>query len=429
MTAGQTFDTESLIIAKRDGEPLSGPAIDWFIAGYTDGTIPDYQAAAMLMAVYFNGLNGEELARWTSAMIDSGHRYDLGDLGRPLVDKHSTGGVGDKISLILCPLVAACGAIMPQVAGRGLGHTGGTLDKLEAIHGWNPSVPPEKFRDILADVGGIIAAASQDLAPADRKLYALRDVTGTVASIPLIASSIMSKKIASGTTSLVLDVKVGAGAFMRNLDDARVLANTMVEIGNRSGVNTVALLTAMDHPLGRLVGNTLEVEESIEVLHGGGPPDIIELVVALARDMLTLVGIDVDPADVLASGAAVPVWEAMISAQGGDLSVPMPRSEHTDVVVATESGWVSGLDALAVGQASARLGAGRARKEDSIDLGAGIECLAKPGDPITRGEPILRLHSDRPDTFSSAAELLANAISYSPEAPEPPPLILDRVTR
>ncbi len=423
----KSWDAQSLIIEKRDGEALPDEAIDWFVAGYTDGSIPDYQAAAMLMAIFHHGLDGRELTRWTTAMIDSGRRFDLSGFDRPLVDKHSTGGVGDKVSLILCPLVAACGAIVPQVSGRGLGHTGGTLDKLEAIPGWQAQMGPDRFRQILDEVGAVIAAASDELAPADRKLYALRDVTGTVASIPLIASSIMSKKIASGTEALVLDVKVGNGAFMRDLDDARVLAETMVDIGNSSGVRTVALLTAMDHPLGRAVGNTLEVDEAIEVLAGGGPADLIEVVVTLAREMLSLVGIDVDPAETLASGGAAPVWQRMIEAQGGDLSAPRPRADHQLDVTATEGGWVSGLDALAVGVASMRLGAGRARKEDDVDFGAGIECLVKPGEPVTVDQPILRLHSNRPETFPVAAELLEAAVTYSHSEPERRPLIIDRI--
>ncbi|MCL4143477.1 UNVERIFIED_CONTAM: hypothetical protein GTU68_054412 [Idotea baltica] len=421
------WDAQSLIIAKRDGGQLPDEAIDWFIDGYTAGRIPDYQVSAMLMAVFLNGLSGQELTRWTNAMIDSGERFDLAGFDRPIVDKHSTGGVGDKVSLILCPLVAACGAVIPQVAGRGLGHTGGTLDKLEAIPGWNATVAPDRFSQILTDVGAIIAAASDNLAPADRKLYALRDVTGTVASIPLIASSIMSKKIASGTQALVLDVKVGKGAFMRELDDARELAQTMVDIGNRSGVKTVALLTAMDQPLGRMVGNTNEVDESIEVLAGGGPADLVEIVVALAKEMLTLVGIDADPAEVLASGRAEPVWRDMIAAQGGDLSAERERAEHQHEIVATSGGWMTELDALAVGIASMRLGAGRATKEDDIDFGAGIECLVKPGEPVTEGQPVLRLHSNRPETFAVAAELLAEAVAYNATEPTPSPLIIERV--
>ncbi len=421
------WDAQSLLIMKRDGDRLPDDAIDWFIDGYTTGRIPDYQASAMLMAVFLNGLDGPELARWTNAMIDSGERFVLGDVGRPIVDKHSTGGVGDKVSLVLCPLVAACGAVIPQVAGRGLGHTGGTLDKLEAIPGWNPSVEPDRFREIVTEVGAVIAAANDDLAPADRKLYALRDVTGTVASIPLIASSIMSKKIASGTEALVLDVKVGSGAFMREVDDARVLAETMVDIGNRAGVRTTALLTAMDQPLGRAVGNTLEVDESIEVLAGGGPEDLVEVVVALADEMLTMVGIDADPAKVLASGAAAPVWAAMIEAQGGDLSAPRQRATHREEIVAERDGWLSGLDALAVGVASMRLGAGRARKEDDIDFGAGIECLIKVGEPVSVGQPMLRLHSDKPATFAVARHILADAVTYAEQQPDPQPLIIDRI--
>ncbi len=430
MTGTKAFDwdAQSLIISKRDGGRLPDEAIDWFIDGYTAGRIPDYQVAAMLMAIYFNGMDTEELARWTGAMIDSGRRFDLSGFERPLVDKHSTGGVGDKVSLILCPLVAACGAVMPQVAGRGLGHTGGTLDKLEAIPGWSPMVEPARFNEILSDVGCIIAAAGDDLAPADRKLYALRDVTGTVASIPLIASSIMSKKIASGTQALVLDVKVGKGAFMRDVDDARDLARTMVEIGNESGVKTVALLTAMDQPLGVMVGNTLEVDESIEVLAGGGPSDLVDVVVALAREMLALVDIDVDPAEVLASGQAMPVWEQMVAAQGGDLSAPRERAAHQHEIAAADDGWLAELDALAVGLASMRLGAGRATKEDDVEFGAGIECLVKPGEPVTAGQTILRLHSNRPETFEVAAELLADAVSYRATEPATSPLIVDRIS-
>jgi thymidine phosphorylase len=429
MTATETagWDAQSLIITKRDGGVIPDEAIDWFINGYTDGRIPDYQVSAMLMAIFHNGLTGPELTRWTSAMINTGSRFDLSGFELPTVDKHSTGGVGDKVSLILCPLVAACGAVMPQVAGRGLGHTGGTLDKLEAIPGWSPHVERSRYTEILNDVGAIIAAAGDDLAPADRKLYALRDVTGTVASIPLIASSIMSKKIASGTQALVLDIKVGKGAFMRDVDQARELAETMVDIGGRSGVKTVALLTGMDVPLGRLVGNTLEVDESIEVLQGGGPADLIEVTVALAREMLTLVGIDVDPAEVLASGRVESVWERMVEAQGGDLSAPRKRATHHHEITAEADGWMAELDALAVGVASMRLGAGRATKDEDVDFGAGIECLAKPGEPVTAGQAVLRLHSDRPETFEVATELLAGAMAFSDSAPEMAPLIIDRV--
>lgn len=427
-TEPASWDAQSLIITKRDGGILPDEAIDWFIDGYTKGEIPDYQTSAMLMAIFLNGLSGQELARWTNAMIDSGHRFDLGGFDRPIVDKHSTGGVGDKVSLILCPLVAACGAVVPQVAGRGLGHTGGTLDKLETIPGWTPFIDPDRFKEILHDVKAIIAAANDDLAPADRKLYALRDVTGTVASIPLIASSIMSKKIASGTEALVLDVKVGKGAFMREQDDARLLAETMVDIGNRSGVKTVALLTGMDRPLGRAVGNTLEVDESIELLRGGGPQDLIDVVVGLAAEMLELVGLDADPGAVLASCAAEPVWQKMVEAQGGDLSAPRVRAKHQQEITALETGFMAGLDALAVGVASMRLGAGRAKKEDNIDAGAGIECLVKPGEATTAGQPILRLHTDRPETFSIAEELLADAVTYSTAAPDLSPLIVERVT-
>ena len=428
MTKPVNWDAQSLIITKRDGGTLEDEAIDWFVNSYTSGLVPDYQASAMLMAIYLRGLDGRELARWTNAMIDTGARFDLTGFDAPLVDKHSTGGVGDKVSLILCPLMAACGAVMPQVAGRGLGHTGGTLDKLESIAGWSPFVDRNRFGEILTDVGAIIAAANDDIAPADAKLYALRDVTGTVASIPLMASSIMSKKIASGTKALVLDVKVGSGAFMRELDQARRLAETMVDIGNRSGVKTVALLTGMDRPLGRMVGNTLEVDESIELLAGSGPDDLTEVVVALAAEMADLAGLKADPGAVLASGAAEPVWRQMVQAQGGDLDAPRDRAKHQHDLTATGSGYVAGLDALAVGMASMRLGAGRARKEDGIDFGAGIECLVKPGEPVVNGQTVLRLHSNNPETFAVATDLLEPAITYSENSPELSPLIVERIS-
>ncbi|MGI9613885.1 MAG: thymidine phosphorylase, partial [Acidimicrobiales bacterium] len=377
------WDATSVIIAKRDGQRLPDGAIRWFIDGYTRGVVADEQAAALCMAIYLNGLDDNELAVWTDAMIESGTRVDLGALNRPTVDKHSTGGVGDKISLILCPLMAACGAAMPQVAGRGLGHTGGTLDKMASIPGWRAELTAAELRRAMEDVGAVISAASDDLAPADRKLYALRDVTGTVASIPLIASSIMSKKIASGTSSLVLDVKVGRGAFMTDVDDARRLAETMVGIGAAAGIETVALLTRMDWPLGRMVGNTLEVEESIEVLNGGGPADVRAVTLALAEEMATIAGLDVDVASVLDSGAAAEAFDSMVRFQGGDPAAPRQAAAHKYTIEARVDGYVTDLDALAVGQAAVRLGAGRARKEDSISPGAGIECVAKPGDPVS----------------------------------------------
>ncbi|MBT3247968.1 MAG: thymidine phosphorylase, partial [Actinobacteria bacterium] len=359
------MDVVDIIIAKRDGHRLSDQQIEWFISNYAQGeTIADEQAAALAMAIYFQGMEPDELSVWTRAMINSGASLQLGDLGRPTVDKHSTGGVGDKVSLILVPLVAACGAAVPQLSGRGLGHTGGTLDKMEAISGWRASLSLEEMVTQLREVGGIIAGATSDLNPVDRRLYALRDVTGTVSSIPLIASSIMSKKIAEGTGALVLDVKVGAGAFLPEVERGRQVAEAMVALGEDHGVRTVALLTDMETVLGRAAGNALEVTESLEVLAGGGPADVIEITVALAREMLALVDIDIDPAEVLASGAALEVFEKMVAAQGGDLSAGLPVAELQQQVVAQESGYLSRLDCRSVGVAAWRLGAGRARKED-----------------------------------------------------------------
>lgn len=423
------WDATSVIIAKRDGEALPDDAIAWFIDAYTRGEVADEQAAALCMAVFLNGLDGRELSRWTEAMIDSGRRFELpaGPGQRPLVDKHSTGGVGDKISLILCPLLAACGAAVPQVSGRGLGHTGGTLDKMASIPGWRPDLGAERLVEALDQVGAVITSASAELAPADAKLYALRDITGTVASIPLIASSIMSKKIASGTTALVLDVKVGRGAFMTEVGAARELAETMVGIGHRAGVKTVALLTRMDEPLGRAVGNSLEVDESIDVLRGAGPDDVARVTLALAREMLALTGLDADPAQVLASGRAMESFEAMVVFQGGDLAADRPRASHHQVVRAPASGFVQHLDALAVGQAAVRLGAGRARKEDPVDHGAGIECLAKVGDRVEEGQPVLLLHAEHAARFAAADPVLEGAITVGPDQPPAADPIIERV--
>ncbi|MEM8923566.1 MAG: thymidine phosphorylase [Actinomycetota bacterium] len=427
-----TWDATSIILRKRDGHRLPDDAIAWFIDAYTRGEVADEQAAALCMAVYFQGLDGDELATWTEAMIASGSRVDLSGLARPTVDKHSTGGVGDKISLILSPLVAACGAAVPQVAGPGLGHTGGTIDKMAAIPGWYPRLSHERLREAMATTGCVIVSASATLAPADAKLYALRDVTGTVASIPLIASSIMSKKIASGTSALVLDVKVGRGAFMTDVDDARRLAETMVGIGRSAGVATVALLTRMDQPLGRAVGNSLEVDESIAVLRGSAtdahrPADVIEVTVALATEMLALAGLDADPAAVLDSGAAHPLFEEMVAVQGGDLSADRPVAATTEVVRAARSGHVQRLDAMAVGLAAMRLGAGRARKEDEIDPAVGIDCLAKEGDPVEEGQPVLAVHGNDPGRIAVAVELLASAVDIGAEPPPPAPVVIERI--
>ncbi len=399
-----------LIRAKRDGRELAPSDIAWLIDAYTNGVVADEQMSALAMAIFFRGLEPAELRAWTDAMIASGQRLDLRSVPFPTVDKHSTGGVGDKVSLILAPLVASCGAAVPQLSGRGLGHTGGTLDKLEAIPGWRAGLPAGDFLAILRKVGCVIAAAGSDLAPADRKLYALRDVTGTVESIPLIASSIMSKKIAEGTDALVLDVKVGSGAFMRDLGRARELARTMVRLGTESGVRTTALLTAMDVPLGRAVGNAVEVAESIETLRGAGPADLVEVTLALAREMLALAGIDADPAEALADGRALAKYRQMIAAQGGDPDAALPVAKHSLLVHAEGGGYLRRLDALAVGTAAWRLGAGRARKEDPVSAGAGVICLAKPGDKVAAGQPLLELRADDPARFDGALAALDGGI-------------------
>ncbi len=423
-----THSAVDLIIAKRDGGRLSDEQIDWFIRAYTDGEVPDEQAAALLMAIYFRGMAPDELARWTADMIASGVRLDLSAVGRPTVDKHSTGGVGDKISLILSPLIAACGAAMPQLSGRGLGHTGGTLDKMESIPGWRATLPPDEMISVLREVGAVICAAGPGLAPADRKLYALRDVTGTVESIPLIGSSIMSKKIAEGTGALVLDVKVGAGAFMKDEARARQLAGTLVGLGLAHDVRTSALLTDMDTPLGRTSGNALEVTEAVEVLAGGGPADIVELTVALAREMLDLVGVDADPAAALSDGRAMDRWRAMVAAQGADPDAVLPVAREREIVTAPAGGYLTRLDALGVGVAAWRLGAGRARKEDPVSPTAGVVCRAKPGDQVTAGQPVLELHTDEPDRLAAALEALSGAIEVGASPPPPRRLLLDRIT-
>ncbi|MDT7618641.1 MAG: thymidine phosphorylase [Pseudonocardiales bacterium] len=416
-----------VITAKRDGGRLTDDQIDWVLAAYTRGDVADEQMAALAMAILLNGMEPDEISRWTQAMIDSGEVLSFGDIGRPLVDKHSTGGVGDKITLPLAPLVAACGAAVPQLSGRGLGHTGGTLDKLESIPGWRASLSLEEIAAQLADVGAVVCATTPTLAPADRKLYALRDVTGTVESIPLIASSIMSKKIAEGTGGLVLDVKVGSGAFMKTPERARELAATMVRIGTAHGLATTALLTDMSVPLGRAVGNALEVAESVEVLRGGGPADVVALTVALAREMLTLAGIaGVDPAQVLASGAAYAVWERMIAAQGGDPSAALPVASHVEPVVAERAG-VVGFDALAVGVAAWRLGAGRARKEDAVQAGAGVLLLVEPGEKVEAGQPVLELHTDTPDAVAGARAALEGGLTVADEPRPRPELLLDTI--
>ena len=422
------MDAVDVIRTKRDGGRLTDAQIDWVVDAYTRGAVADEQMSALAMAILLRGMDAAEIARWTSAMIASGERLDLSGLNRPTVDKHSTGGVGDKITLPLTPLVAACGAAVPQLSGRGLGHTGGTLDKLESIPGFRVTLTNDQFQAQLRSVGAAVCAAGEGLAPADRKLYALRDVTGTVEAIPLIASSIMSKKIAEGTGALVLDVKVGTGAFMKSVDDARELASTMVELGSAHGVTTVALLTAMSTPLGRAVGNAVEVEEAVEVLAGGGPADVVELTVTLAREMLGCAGLgDADPAKALADGRAMDSWRAMVRAQGGDPDAPLPTPNEIEIVRAERGGRISTVDALAVGLAAWRLGAGRARKEDPVSAAAGVVLHRKPGDVVRPGDVLFELRADDGARIPAGLDALRGAVTITRKRPEPVPLVLERV--
>ena len=425
-----THDAVEVILAKRDRGELSDSQIDWVVDAYTRGEVADEQMSSLAMAILLNGMTRREIARWTGAMIASGERMDFSSLSRPTADKHSTGGVGDKITVPLAPLVAACGVAVPQLSGRGLGHTGGTLDKLESIPGWRAALANEEIVAQLESVGAVICAAGDGLAPADKKLYALRDVTGTVEAIPLIASSIMSKKIAEGTGALVLDVKVGTGAFMKDAVRARELAETMVALGTDAGVHTVALLTDMSTPLGLTAGNGIEVAESVEVLAGGGPPDVVELTLALAREMLAGAGRDdVDPADRLADGSAMDAWKAMIRAQDGDPDAPLPTARESHVVAAPSTGVLTRLDAMAVGLAAWRLGAGRARKEDPVQAGAGVVWHARPGDVVTEGEPLFTLLTDEPARFDRALASLEGGydIGAVGTAYTPDPLVIDRI--
>ena len=414
-----SFDAIQLIIQKREHGELSTEGINWLVENYTSGVVADEQMSAMTMAILLNGMNRREIKDLTMAMIASGERLDYSKLGVPTADKHSTGGVGDKITLPLAPLVAAFGVAVPQLSGRGLGHTGGTLDKLEAIPGWRAALSNQEMFDQLQDVGAVICAAGSGLAPADKKLYALRDVTGTVEAIPLIASSIMSKKIAEGTGALVLDVKVGSGAFMKDFAKAEELAKVMVQIGQDAGVKISALLTDMSTPLGRKIGNALEVEESVEVLAGGGPKDVVDLTVLLAEEMLKLAGKpDVDVRAALNDGRAMDKWNDMISAQGGDPKAELPKAKFEHVVTATETGVLSKLDALSVGIASWRLGAGRARKEDPVQFGAGIVLNKVQGESVTKGEPLLTLYTDDEARFDRAMESLEGGIEIGASATE-----------
>jgi thymidine phosphorylase len=427
MTTTEPFAAVDVIAVKRDGGRIPDEQLDWVIDAYTRGVVADEQMAALAMAILLNGMAPDELARWTAAMIASGERLDLSGVSRPTTDKHSTGGVGDKITLPLAPLVAACGAAVPQLSGRGLGHTGGTLDKLESIPGWRAQLSNAEFLAQLRDVGAVVCAAGDALAPADRKLYALRDVTGTVESIPLIASSIMSKKIAEGSAALVLDVKVGSGAFMKTVEDARELARTMVDLGTAHGTRTVALLTDMSTPLGRTAGNALEVEESLEVLAGGGPPDVVELTLALAREMLASAGLgDVEPADALRNGKAMDVWRRMIRAQGGDPDASLPTARERHVVSSPADGVLVRLDARAVGEAAWRLGAGRARKEDPVLAEAGVIMHAKPGEIVHAGDPLLELHTNDASRFERALTAVESAYTIGVDFATQP-LIIERI--
>lgn len=427
----EAFAAVEIIAAKRDHHELSDAQIDWVVDAYTRGVVADEQMSALLMAILLNGMNAREISRWTDAMINSGERMSWSALTIPTVDKHSTGGVGDKITLPLAPLVAACGAAVPQLSGRGLGHTGGTLDKLEAIPGWRASLSNAEMLKVLQDVGAVICAAGAGLAPADKKLYALRDVTATVEAIPLIASSIMSKKIAEGTSALILDVKTGSGAFMSDPKRAEELARTMVSLGTRAGVKTRALVTAMDVPLGLTAGNALEVRESLEVLAGGGPSDVVELTVLLAREMLDTAGVKnaKDPAVALKDGSAMDKWRAMIAAQGGNPDAPLPVAREKQVVAAEKSGTISSMDALKVGVSAWRLGAGRERQGEKVQAGAGIEIHAKPGEKIEAGAPLFTLHTDEPERFARANEALNGAVVISTDGFVAPrlPLVVTRI--
>ncbi len=423
------YSAVELIVAKREKQELSTDQINWLVNHYTAGSVADEQMSAMAMAILLNGMNRREIKDLTLAMIATGERLDFSDITMPTADKHSTGGVGDKITLMLAPLVAVFGVAVPQLSGRGLGHTGGTLDKLEAIPGWQASLSNQQMHKQLGDIGAVICAAGAGLAPADKKLYALRDVTGTVEAIPLIASSIMSKKIAEGTSALVLDVKVGSGAFMKNLDRAKELAQVLTQLGADAGVKTSALLTDMSTPLGKKIGNALEVEEAVEVLAGGGSQDLIDITVALATEMLRLAGKrDVDVASALNDGRAMDKWNEMIKAQHGDPHATLPKAKHEHVITAPSTGFLNELDALAVGTASWRLGAGRARKEDPVQFGAGIVLHAKRGDKVTAGEPLMTLYTDTPERFERALDALSTGITIEEtKNSTPTPLILDRI--
>ena len=425
----EPFAAVEIISAKRDRNELTDPQIDWVIDAYTRGVVADEQMSALLMAILLNGMNSREISRWTNAMINSGERMNWSALDRKTADKHSTGGVGDKITLPLAPLVAACGGAVPQLSGRGLGHTGGTLDKMESIPGWRASLSNEEMLQVLKDTGAVICAAGAGLAPADKKLYALRDVTATVEAIPLIASSIMSKKIAEGTSALVLDVKTGSGAFMSDPKKAAELARTMVQLGVDAGVKMRALVTAMDVPLGLTAGNALEVRESVEVLAGGGPADVVELTILLAREMIDAAGIvGKDPADALKDGSAMDHWRRMVSAQGGDPDATLPVARESHIVKAANSGIITTMDAMKVGVSAWRLGAGRSKQGEQVQAGAGIEMHAKPGDYVEAGAPLFTLHTDEAPRFERALDILDGAVNIVENGVvDRLPLVLERI--
>jgi thymidine phosphorylase len=428
-----TFDAPTVIKTKRDGGRLSDAAIDWVVDAYTHGRMAEEQMAALLMAIYLCGMDHAETARWTAAMLASGERLDFSDLerdGKPLltVDKHSTGGVGDKITLPLVGVVAACGAAVPQASGRGLGHTGGTLDKLESIAGFTADLPSDQMRQQLREIGAAIFAAGR-LAPADAKLYALRDITATVESLPLIASSVMSKKLAEGASALVLDVKVGSGALLKSEPLCCELAQTMVRLGAAHATPTHALLTDMNRPLGTAVGNALEVAEALDVLAGGGPPDVVQLTVALATKMLELVGVDArDPATTLRDGTAMDRFRALVAAQGGDLAAPLPVGACSETVTADRGGTMGDIDAMAIGMTVWRLGAGRTRPGERVQPGAGIRIHRRPGEPVAAGEPLFTLYTDTPERFGAAMAELDGGWSVTETPPPRRPLIIDRIT-
>jgi thymidine phosphorylase len=435
-----TFDAPTVIRRKRDGGVLSDAAIDWVIDAYTHGRVADEQMSALLMAIFLRGMTRPEIARWTAAMVASGERMDFTDLRRfdnpskplALVDKHSTGGVGDKITIPLIPVVMACGAAVPQAAGRGLGHTGGTLDKLESIPGFSAELSKTRIRQQLCEIGAAIFAAGE-LAPADRKIYALRDITGTTESLPLIASSVMSKKIAEGTTALVLDCKVGSGAFLNTEAESRELARTMVELGAEAGLITRALLTDMSTPLGRAVGNAIEVAESLEVLAGGGPSDVVELTLALAAEMLDAGGVDgTDPAQTLKDGTAMDRFRELVVAQGGDpaalSATALPIGKYAETITAPRGGTMESIDAMAVGLAVWRLGAGRSAPGERVQSGAGLRIHRRPGQSVAAGEPLFTLYTETPERFEAAMGELDGGWSVGDKVPPERPLIIDRIT-